>query len=159
MNRYYKHWVNMSVLQQLTARKQVSNFKTMLVFASNSQHYERPVSYKVVVHFPSPTSCTVDLTKGMSGAAVQLLRDGVRYYLIGIGVIDLVSDKRNQLDLFNPPTANPLRMLSFDNINQRYGRDTLFLAAQGVEHNWAMLRDSPTPQYTTSWGCLPNIKC
>lgn len=60
----------MLVLQQ-PKRKQGSNCKTMLLFASNSPHDERPVSYKVVVHFPCHTSCTVDLTKGMSGAAVQ----------------------------------------------------------------------------------------
>lgn len=69
----------------------------------------------------------------------------MRYYRIGIELIDLVSDKQNQLDLFNPPTANPRLMLTLDNINQRYGRDTLFVAAQGIDYNWAMRCDFLTP--------------
>ncbi|RPA22850.1 DUF4113 domain-containing protein, partial [Shewanella frigidimarina] len=37
--------------------------------------------------------------------------------------------------------------------------DTVFLAAQGIEHKWAMRRDLLTPQYTTKWRCVPQIKC
>jgi DNA polymerase V len=50
-------------------------------------------------------------------------------------------------------------MDTLDGINQRYGRDTVFLAAQGIEQKWAMRRDLLTPQYSTQWKCLPSIKC
>ena len=141
------------------ARKQGSSCKTMLLFASNSPFDERPVSYKAIVHFPCPTNCAVELTKAMSEAAPKLFRDGVRYYKIGIGLIDLASEQYSQLDLFNPPTAKPALMLTLDHINQRYGSDTVFLAAQGIEHKWAMRRDLLTPQYTTKWLSVPHIKC
>jgi DNA polymerase V len=141
------------------ARKQGSSCKTMLLFASNSPFDERSVSYKAIVHFPCPTNCTVELTKAMSEAAPKLFRDGVRYYKIGIGLIDLASEQNSQLDLFNPPTAKPALMLTLDHINQRYGSDTVFLAAQGIEHKWAMRRDLLTPQYTTKWLSVPHIKC
>jgi DNA polymerase V len=141
------------------ARKQGSSCKTMLLFASNSPFDERPLSYKAIVHFPCPTNCTVELTKAMSEAAPKLFRDGVRYYKIGVGLIDLASEQNSQLDLFNPPTAKPALMLALDHINQRYGSDTVFLAAQGIEHKWAMRRDLLTPQYTTKWLSVPHIKC
>jgi DNA polymerase V len=141
------------------ARKQGSSCKTMLLFASNSPFDERPVSYKAIVHFPCPTNCTVELTKAMSEAAPKLFRDGVRYYKIGVGLIDLASEQYSQFDLFNPPTAKPALMLALDHINQRYGSDTVFLAAQGIEHKWAMRRDLLTPQYTTKWLSVPHIKC
>ncbi|NCO71587.1 MULTISPECIES: Y-family DNA polymerase [Shewanella] len=141
------------------ARKQGSSCKTMLLFASNSPFDERPVSYKAIVHFPCPTNCTVELTKAMSEAAPKLFRDGVHYYKIGIGLIDLASEQNSQFDLFNPPTAKPALMLALDHINQRYGSDTVFLAAQGIEHKWAMRRDLLTPQYTTKWLSVPRIKC
>jgi DNA polymerase V len=95
----------------------------------------------------------------MSEAAPKLFLDGVRYYKIGIGLIDLASEQNSQLDLFNPPTAKPALMLALDHINQRYGSDTVFLAAQGIEHKWAMRRDLLTPQYTTKWLSVPHIKC
>ncbi|MBO1895793.1 Y-family DNA polymerase, partial [Shewanella sp. BF02_Schw] len=141
------------------ARKQGSGCKTMLIFASNSPHDERPVSYKAIVHFPCPTNCTVELTKAMSEAASKLFREGIHYYKIGIGLIDLASEKHNQLDLFNPPKGNPALMHTLDHINKRYGSDTMFLAAQGIEHKWSMRRDLLTPQYTTKWLSVPSIKC
>jgi DNA polymerase V len=141
------------------ARKQGSNCKTMLIFASNSPHDERPVSYKAIVHFQCPTNCTVELTKAMSEAAPKLFREGIHYYKIGIGLIDLASEKHNQFDLFNAPKANPALMHTLDHINQRYGSDTMFLAAQGIEHKWSMRRDLLTPQYTTKWLSVPSIKC
>jgi DNA polymerase V len=95
----------------------------------------------------------------MSNAAVKLFRAGVRYYKIGVGLLDLSSEKHTQFDLFNQPKANPALMKTLDAINQRYGTDTLFVAAQGIEHKWAMRRELLTPQYTTNWKSLPTIKC
>tara|TARA_R110002033_G_scaffold84545_2_gene135148 strand:- start:142 stop:429 length:288 start_codon:yes stop_codon:yes gene_type:complete len=89
----------------------------------------------------------------------RLFREGVRYYRVGVGLIDFVSEQYSQIDLFNPPKANPAMMAVLDKLNNRYGRDTVFVAAQGIEHQWAMRRDFLTPQYTTSWGALPFIKC
>ena len=141
------------------ARQQGSHCKTMLLFASNSPHDERPVSYKVIVHFPCPTNCTIELTKAMTDAAPRLFSNGVRYYKIGVGLVDLASEKHFQFDLFNTAKVNYALMDTLDGINQRYGRDTVFLAAQGIEQKWAMRRDLLTPQYSTQWKCLPSIKC
>ena len=141
------------------ARKQGSNCKTMILFAGNSPHDERPVSYKAIVHFPCPTNCTVELTKAITEVENRLFREGARYYRVGVGLIDLVSEQYSQIDLFNQPKANPAMMAVLDTLNQRYGRDTVFVAAQGIEHRWAMRRDFLTPQYTTSWASLPFIKC
>jgi len=112
------------------ARKQGSTCKNMIIFASSSPHDEHPVSYKAIVHFPCSTNCSVEQTQGMSGAASQLFRERTRYYKIGIGLIELVSETYNQLDLFNPQRANPVLMNTLDSINHRYGSDTVFFAAK-----------------------------
>jgi DNA polymerase V len=78
---------------------------------------------------------------------------------MGIGLLDLSAQKHTQLDMFNSSKANPALMQTLDDINQRYGTDTLFLAAQGIEQKWSMRRDLLTPQYTTNWKSLPAIKC
>lgn len=141
------------------ARKQGSSCKSMLVFASNSPYDERPQSFKTTVHFPCPTDDTTDITTAVSKVAYQLYRPNVRYYRIGVGLIDLANSHNAQLDLFNVSLSNPALMRVYDGINQRYGTDTLFLAAQGTEQEWTMRRDLLTPQYTTKWDCLPQIKC
>ncbi|MCL1065708.1 Y-family DNA polymerase [Shewanella olleyana] len=141
------------------ARKQGSLCKKMMLFASSSPFDEHPASFKVLVPFTCPTHCTHELTNAMSEAAPKLFRAGVRYYKIGVGLIELSSEKHTQYDLFNKPKAKPALMEALDGINQRYGNDTLFLAAQGIEQKWAMRRELLSPQYTTDWNCIPRIKC
>lgn len=141
------------------ARRQGSLCKTMLIFANNSPYDEHPTGAKTLVTFPCATNCSVELTHAMSAAAPKLFRQGVRYYKIGVGLLDLVSEKHNQFDLFNAPTANPQLMQALDSINHRYGTDTLFLAAQGINQKWAMRRELLTPQYTTNWLDVPIINC
>ncbi|MGL4641138.1 MAG: DUF4113 domain-containing protein, partial [Shewanella sp.] len=95
----------------------------------------------------------------MSAVVPRLFRQGVRYYKIGVGLIELLSVRHSQLDLFTPPTAKPALMQALDGINQRYGSDNLFVATQGITHKWAMRRDLLTPQYTTKWHSIPRVKC
>lgn len=141
------------------ARKQGSLCKTMLLFANNSPYDEHPTGAKTLVNFPCATNCSAELTRAMTAAAPKLFRQGVRYYKIGVGLLDLVSEKYNQFDLFNAPPANPQLMQALDSINHRYGTDTLFLAAQGINQKWAMRRELLTPQYTTNWLDVPIINC
>lgn len=41
-----------------------------------------------------------------------------------------------------------------DGINDKYGRGTMRLAAEGVEKVWQMRRGNLSPRYTTEWDCL-----
>jgi DNA polymerase V len=143
----------------LKARQQRSLCKVMLCFASNSPFDEKPLSFRSVHHFPYPTADTHQLVKAASDAANGLFKDHVRYYKIGVGLIDLVSGQHQQYDLFNPQPNNEPLMSVFDTLNQRYGRDTVFIAAQGIEQKWSMRREMLTPQYTTRWKDVPRVKC
>ncbi|MEL4257535.1 DUF4113 domain-containing protein [Shewanella xiamenensis] len=117
------------------------------------------MSYKAVVQFPCPTASTAEITAAVSRVLPQVFRLGVRYYKIGVGLIELMPTKHIQYDLFHAPTENPALMQTFDKLNQRYGSDCIFMAAQGIEHKWAMRRDKLTPQYTTKWMNLPKVQC
>lgn len=57
----------------------------------------------------------------------------MRYYKIGVGLIDLVDGRHEQKDLFNENPNNDELMKVFDGINKKYGGDTVFLGAQGIE--------------------------
>ncbi|BDM64332.1 hypothetical protein NFHSH190041_17840 [Shewanella sp. NFH-SH190041] len=50
-------------------------------------------------------------------------------------------------------------MNALDGLNRKYGTDTLFIAAQGIEQKWGMKRDMLSPQYITRWKDLPKVKC
>lgn len=141
------------------AREQNSLCQTMLVFASSSPYDDKPVSVKALHHFAYPTADVTTITRAADHLSQQLFREGVRFYKFGVGLVELVDGQNEQPDLFNPTPNNPRLMSVFDGLNQRYGRDTIFLGAQGIANHWEMRRAYLTPQYTTNWQHLPKIRC
>ncbi|MDV5169109.1 Y-family DNA polymerase [Photobacterium rosenbergii] len=140
-------------------RRQQSLVKVMMVFASNSPYDERPQGFKQVYRFAYPTDDTTVITKAVTAQLNSLFTEGVRYYKIGVGFIDLVSGKHAQGDLFDESPSNPALMGVFDSLNKKYGNGSVFLAAQGINPKWSMKRELLSPQYTTKWRDLPKIRC
>lgn len=141
------------------ARKQKSLCQVMLCFANSSPFDAIPVARRAVYRFAYPTSDVTQITQIASRLAEQLFQEDVRFYKIGVGLIDLVDGKHEQPDLFNLTPNNPKLMNVYDTLNNKYGSDALFLAAQGISQKWVMRRKMLSPQYTTRWQDLPKIKC
>lgn len=141
------------------AREQHSLCKVMLCFAASSPFDNKPASYRAIHHFPYPTSDVDQITKAATQLAKELFHKEVRYYKIGVGLIDLVDGSHAQKDLFNAEPNNENLMHVFDKLNEKYGKNTVFLGAQGTEQKWAMRRKMLTPQYTTKWQDIPKVKC
>lgn len=141
------------------ARKQHSMCKVMMCFANSSPYDAQPASIKSVHQFSYPTADTCVLTRTANAMLEAMFKPNVRYFKIGVGLLDLVDGKHTQLDFLNEQPDNPKLMGVFDALNQRYGADSVFLAAQGFEQKWAMRRERLSPQYTTRWGDLPVVRC
>ena len=131
----------------------------MIAFSSNSPFDTTPLSFKIIKHFAPPTNDTTTLIEAISVSLQQLFKPGVRYYKIGIGLLDLSNAKNQQLELFSSTKQNNELMQVLDAINQRYGSDSAFIAAQGIHQKWNMRRELLTPQYTTKWTDIPKIIC
>lgn len=141
------------------ARRQQSLCRHILIFAGNSPYDEEPVSRRFQYRFACATDDTRQLTQIASQAAKSLFIPGVRYYKVGVGLIDLEDARHAQQDLLNTSPSNPTLMKAFDSINGKFGSDSVFMAAQGITPKWAMRREFLSPQYTTKWRDLPVIKC
>ncbi|WP_144207572.1 Y-family DNA polymerase [Shewanella donghaensis] len=140
------------------ARKQGSAAGTILIFASNSPYDEQPNGFKYHYRCAHPTNDSCEIMAYASEIARQLYNPHTRYYKMGIGLLDLSPTKHRQGDLFTPE-KDPALMQVYDQLNQRYGTDTVFIAAQGIEGKWHMRRELLTPQYTTCWQDIPQINC
>ncbi|MCU8005267.1 Y-family DNA polymerase [Shewanella sp. SM96] len=139
-------------------REQGSLCKTMVVFDANSTHDPQPMYFKRLVQFTCATDDSRELCAAVSRELSNLYRPGVRYYRIGVGLIDLCPKTSVQYDLFNAPKSDPNLMKIFDSLNNRYGRDVLYIAAQGSDQHWTMRREFLSPQYTTRWSDIPTVK-
>lgn len=148
-----------SAIAAKKCRDQGSLCKTVMFFANSSPFDQNPRSYKTVHEFSYATADSIHISNAATRAAKELFREGVRYYKIGVGLIQLVEEKHYQNDLFNQNPDNDSLMKVFDGLNHKYGPDTLFIAGQGIDQKWSMKREMLSPCYTTRWNDIPTIKC
>ena len=144
-------------------RAQGSVCSVLMAFAGNSPYDEKSKSFKQMYRFSQPTNDTLTLTKAVSSLLSNLYQEGVRYYKVGIGLFEIRNGRFLQPDFFIIQKEHPFLMKVFDGINQRYGKGTLFLAAEGIPQKgraqeWSMKRALLSPQYTTKWSNIPIIK-
>lgn len=141
-------------------RKQNSLASSMTIFAHSSPHDNEPFFRKsAFINFAVPTSDTRIITAASEQALDSIYKPNVKYYKCGLGLLDLRPSENFQSDLFNSSMDNPKLMGCIDQINSRYGRGTVRLAATGRITKFAMRRELLSPQYTTKWSDIPKIKC
>lgn len=140
-------------------RSQGSLCSVMMLFAASSPHDEQPVSTKRLCRFAFPTDDSREMLNVISSVISDLYKTNTAFYKIGVGLLDLQSSQYSQADLFAQRLYHPKLMQTLDKINTRYGRDSLFLAAQGINPQWQMRRTFLSPQYTSNWHDIPCIKC
>ncbi len=83
-------------------------------------------------------------------------RDGFRYVKAGVLLDDLYAVEDAPRTLFEAasPKAEK-RMAAMDELNARFGRGTVFMAAAGIERGWKLKAEFHSPCYTTRVSELP----
>lgn len=122
-------------------------------FKENAPYYANHATYGLVY----PTDNTFLLVKMAKRALKKIYQPGLVYQKAMITLSDIQPKGPLQLDVFAPNpqySANPKSdalMQVLDGINQKMGRDTLQLGAQGLHYkqNWQMRRNLCSPRYTT----------
>ncbi|GAB1475075.1 Y-family DNA polymerase [Bacteroidota bacterium] len=114
----------------------------------------------IVIPMDYPTDSTFEIVKSCCKAAMYILKKGYGYKKAGVILSDISRREETTAPLFvseKTITRDLNIMKSLDEINARYGRDTLFTAAQGVDrikYNMNHL----SGKYTTSWDDLIKVK-
>jgi len=141
-------------------RAQESATSNIIVFAHNSIHDKEDFLKRSAYHqFATPTCDTAVIVKVTSQLAEQIYQAGIRYYKAGIGLLEISTATPYQPDIFTPSADQPELMRCLDQINSKYGRDTLHLARQGIQQNFKMKRELLSPRYTTRIDDIPVIGC
>lgn len=141
-------------------RKQHSLATQMEVFLQTSR-------FNPPYYFPSagtrllyPTNDDRIIIKIALELLETIFKPGFAYAKAGIILRELIDDDFLQHDLFTPgQSANAFKtMESLDNINQRYGRGSIFFGRQGIKREWSMARNFKSPAYTTRFSDIPVVK-
>jgi len=129
------------------------------VFKPEVPQYQKGITLPL----PSATSDTRVLTVWAIRILRRIYRPGFGYHKAGVMLLDVVPAANRQFALFatqgDAGDGRSVQLMGvLDGINQRYGRGTLRLAAEGVDHSWQMRRGNLSPGYTTNWDDLPVVR-
>ena len=108
---------------------------------------------------PVPSSHTATLVKAALTSLKAIYRPGYRYQKAGVLLHGLVPENCEQLHLFQAPAPRTTSLMkAVDEINRRWGRDTIQSGGAGLAKEWHFRQMKKSPSYTTRWAELPIAK-
>jgi len=113
----------------------------------------------IIVPLSYPTDSTFDIVKASCSAALSILKSGYGYKKAGVIITNITKKNETTGSLFcekNIEKESEL-MRSMDEINLKYGRDTLVTGTQGVEKIKYNMNNL-SRRYTTSWEDIIKVK-
>jgi DNA polymerase V len=146
--------------ERLRGQKSVASFVHVFI-ATNRFKNEPQYSNFITQRLPVPTASTQDLIKHALSNLIKIYRPGYRYKKAGVMLTGIMPDNQAQLDLFTPFKYRANRKIimgAMDEINNRWGSDTVQFAAAGIGQLWQMRQSRKTPRFTTQWGEIPVVK-
>jgi DNA polymerase V len=110
---------------------------------------------------PHPTSSTPDFIAAAHGLLEKIFKWGYGYKKAGVILTGIVPERHQQLDLFTPleeyrHKENLMKLM--DDLNWRWGSDTIRYGASGLSQEWRFRQEKRSPNYTTQWKDLLTIK-
>ncbi|HAT7809705.1 TPA: Y-family DNA polymerase [Legionella pneumophila] len=145
-------------------RRQHLNCQRMVVFVHTNRFREDLAQHfqSIEFRFINPTDDLRLITKIAKRCLERIFKPGLYYKKSGVCLHDLIPKDSRQLDLFHQPSDEQLHhteqlMGVLDQINQKYGRSTIRLAAEGSSKPWAMRAELKSPAYTTRWSDVPQV--
>lgn len=107
-----------------------------------------------------PTSDTPYIITAAKKCLEKLYHSGQRYKKCGIILLDLIPKTQVMPDLFFKTNHIQREHLAkiFDQLNARYGKNSLFYGAMGVNPSWQMRQEKSSHRYTTCWDELAIAK-
>lgn len=126
-------------------------------FIEGEPQYSRSAS----IALPVASAHTVTLVQAAHVVLDRIFRPGFRYKKTGVMLSGLEPADRRQLSLIEPPREEEAKgtrlMAALDAVNARWGRETLRVAATGLERPWRMRQAARSPRYTTCWEELATV--
>lgn len=127
------------------------------LFNQNQRGYGKSVS----INFAEPTDDSRKIIRAALQCLHRIYKSGYRYQKAGIMLLDLLPNTVKQFDLLAAPSSlnNKPVMKILDTINSKFGKNSIFICAEGIDRQWQARAERMSPRYTTQWKELPNVFC
>lgn len=144
-------------------RKQNSMASALYVFLQTNMFQNKQPQYKngASFAFPTPTSDTRYLIHIAKKCLQQIYRRNYQYHKAGVILLDITPFQIKQYNLFSADDhlkENQVMKL-MDHINNHFGKNSIFIAAEGIKREWFIRSDRRSHRYTTCWNELSNVLC
>jgi DNA polymerase V len=136
----------------------------MQVFFHTNQHRPQLPQHAAsgTATLSTATNYTPTLIHAAQRVMERLYKPGHAYIKAGVIFSDLTTGSATQLGLFDfdPHELEQHQRLmeAMDTANRRFGRNTVFLAAMGIEGSWKMRQEKKSQSFTTRWDELLRIR-
>lgn len=143
-------------------RKEHSCAKTVIVFIETNRFAAgEPQAVKhYLCQLPVATNSSLELISYALTALEAIYQSGFRYKKAGVIVSEISRDNQVQRALFDTidRSRHDQIMKAVDSINDKYGREIIRTAVQGLGGRWKLRREKLSPSYTTSWNDIITIQ-
>ena len=120
-----------------------------------SEYYANSIS--IPLNFP--TNNTITLNKEILIGLKKIFKKGYLYQKAGV-ILSGLEVENIDLNLFKEDNKKKnFLMNAFDSINQKYGKDSVRIASEGVEKKWLMKRSKCSSSFTTNLEDLLTVRC
>lgn len=147
-------------------RQQGLNAQALCVFIQTSPFDESTQYYSnaATIVFDQPCQDSRRFSQAAAQGLCKIYRPGFKYLKAGVMLLNLLPETVNQLSVFDSleerSTMNNAGLMSvMDDINRRFGRDSIRLAGSQLSAAWHMRQTMLSPAYTTRWDEIPVVKC
>jgi DNA polymerase V len=154
------HYISIAALK---LRKQNSVASAVCVYLQTHllKDKQQQDGNSMMLPLTTPTADTSHLIHAAKQGLHHIYQKGHRYKKAGIILMDISQQHIRQFDMLSEtihPKSEQL-MSTMDAINKIMGKNTVFLAAEGITRAWALKCDRRSPRYTTRWDELPIVNC
>lgn len=137
-------------------RAQQSLVAHLSIFLTAQSHFDPQRHYwSAHTQLGVATDYTPTLITAAHHCLHSLFRPGYLYKKVGIIFDELVPQESAQLNLFEPHQKPDHKqhqlMRTIDCVNTKWGRNTLFFAAEGTQQPWKMQQAQKSSCFTTNW--------
>ena len=138
-------------------RSQSSVTGCLQVHIETGQAFEPYHNEAITIRLHAPTASTPDLIHCALQGLQRIFREGCAYFRAGVMLMDIGPIKGRQVDCFAPdlyPQKKQILMNLVDDLNAKFGRNTLRFASEGLSQKWHMKQFHRSKHFTTNWNEL-----